>query len=405
MRLKFVIIIGIAAGIVWYGSGYSSNHNTQSRHKPKSNNNIKKMQNFRLSEHLVAKESNVAINHNKQIIEQLQLANSKYGLADLLNGSSGGLALIQNSTLANNARFANYIIPVVATNQNNAGNSSGGSFDGSGLSGGGGGSSTTPIVDSTNTDGNGDTTIIYISIYASNNVMSCNIVKTAYNINATNGMSNSSGKTPTGITNCSTVISSTNNLSGPDNILIINNDIYIVNSGNNSVTSCNLSTNGGVSSCNNYTVQVKYPMYIMQASQQQLYIYGVPNGQGIASAASCTADNNGNVINCGNPTTINVTSLPYPKIGSYTYTTNYYSNGINKCMGLSCQVLSNILMSGQNNGPTTVTATSNDVYITNYNDLVGCGIDQNSGNFFNCKILTSSLNNAEGVAIYNISSN
>lgn len=405
MKLKVLIIVGIVISIIWYGNYYTNKSKTQSRQKHISNNNIKQPQRLGVVQSSIVKESSLVIKQNKPIIEQRHSANLRYGLADLLNGSSGGSELLQNSTLVNSASFANYIIPIVATNQNGAENPSGGLPDGSGLGGGGSaGVSTIPIVDSSNTDENNSSTMIYISLYGSNNLMGCNVVKTAYNINATNGMSNNSGKTPTGIANCTTLLSNTNSISGPDNILVINNDIYIVNSGNSSVTSCNLSTNGGISDCNNYTVQVKYPMYITEASQQQLYIYGVPNGQGMAPAASCTTDNNGNIINCDNPTTINVTSLPYPKIGGYTYTTNFYSNGINKCVGLSCQLLNNILMPGANNGPTAVVATNNNVYITNCNSLVGCGIDQNSGNFFNCKVLSNSLNNSSGVAIYNISS-
>ena len=338
---------------------------------------------------------------NQQINKKLSSAPLWPNLQALSLDKDTPLPISAKNILAKNIDISNMIIPISA-----------GSFDGKSSDtsvannafgmGSGGGGSTIPIAGSVNRNSN--STIVYISVNGNSNVISCNIVKSFYNTANTNGASNNSGEIPTGVTNCNTVLSGTNGLNGPDNLLIMNNHLYVVNSGNNGVTSCGLSSNGSINSCNSFGVPTSYPIYIMRASTQQLYVYGFPSETGVVKVDNCVTDNSGNIIDCSNNSfNANVSQLPYPIIGGYSYTTNYSSGGINKCTAeLKCQLLNNILIPASN-GPTAVEATSNNVYIVNENSLVGCGIDKNSGNFFNCSILSNNLNGAEGIAIYHVS--
>jgi hypothetical protein len=400
MKLKIWIIFGIGFYLIlWYCSYFSNNFKPQMvwyRH-----NVVKILHSPRLPllVHSIVQESSVA-KTNQYVKKQSQLMASKSESALLYGTRNNSLSAVANDLLTKNSEaLTNYIIPIVDTSQNSSSNAL--TTEASGM--GGGGAATVPVTSNTDQGNKLKSTIVYISLYGGNNVMSCDVIKTPYNLMTNNGLYNNSGETPTGVTNCTTIFNNTNSVESPDNLLINNNNLYVANSGNSSVTSCNLSKSGGIDTCNSFSVSIE-PVYITQAAQNQLYIYSWPNLANIAPAVSCVTDNNGNIINCGNPTKINVALLPYPIINNYTYTTNFNNNGINKCSGTNCQILNNILMPGQANGPTAVVATSNNVYIVNYNSLVGCGIDKNSGNFFNCKVLNSNLNDAEGVATYNVTS-
>lgn len=397
--MKFAIITSIISGALLCGNFSFYDHKTGVMQG--MSRNLKNSMGTFTGSYSFIQEYGVEMKHNEQIRKRLQNAAPKLSLAKFTSNNNLTLPIIKRDILAKTNSTANSIIPIVDSNQNDksGGNLGSPSTNDTGMGGGGGKNNpTTSVVDSSNSNGNDNSTIIYISQYGGNNVISCNVIKTPYNISVTNGASNDSGKTPTGIANCNPIIGSANNIEGPDNLLVYNNNIYVVNSENKSVTSCNLSKSGGINNCNNFIVPVAYPMFITQVSAQQLYIYGTPNSQNIAPAASCTTDNNGNIISCGNAFTINVSSLPYPVVDGYTYTTNYNKSVVNKCIGQTCQYLNDILISG----PTAIATTSNSAYIISDTSLVGCGIDRNSGNFFNCSILNNNLNDSEGVAIYNI---
>jgi hypothetical protein len=228
MKLK-VVLSSIIVGII----GWSSLHiYTSKLQQMQSGNNVLKTllpSSQQLKNYGVIERLGVSVKANTPVAKRLQTRFFK--APDRLTENNNAEILIpKNSLVAKNSNFTNYIIPIVNANQNSLALGNGAMSTAPVGDGGGGGGSTIPIVDSVH-EGASSNTIIYISVYGNNNVMSCNVVKTPYNVNTTNGLYNNSGETPTGVTNCTTIFNGNNSVDGPDNLLIDNNNLYVANSG------------------------------------------------------------------------------------------------------------------------------------------------------------------------------
>lgn len=256
-----------------------------------------------------------------------------------------------------------------------------------------------PIGNDASND-NIENSIIYISNWQNGQLISCNVNK-AYYDPATSGGSNGSGVTPTGLYNCKTM----NNLglNSPENMVINNNVLYIVNFGitKSFVSSCKLDINGNIINCFNFDLPIKNATYINFNSINQILVSQFEQ-KSLSQITNCQADNAGNIVLCSGATTIDASLIPPLIVNSFQYKTDPLNNAIDKCMGGACQLITNQLFVG----PIGVYVSQNTAYIANSNNtVIGCGVDQNSGLFFNCTTLASGLNSPSGITQLTLNNN
>jgi len=233
--------------------------------------------------------------------------------------------------------------------------------------------------------------VIYITENSIDRVISCTVIKGSYDV-ATAGGTNSSHKIPIGISHCQIVVKG---LSNPQNIMVNQQKLYIVNYANARVTACDLDRLGNVSGCMDIALPLMHPVYITQPSSQQIYVSSFPES-GLVKMVSCAVDSDGGLHHCGNPATINKNLLPQGEVHGYTYVSNYFNNAIDKCSNNSCKMLTGIALTQ----PLSIYVSQNSAYIANADSLVGCGVDATTGDLFACKVLAHGLHLPLGIAQY-----
>jgi hypothetical protein len=222
--------------------------------------------------------------------------------------------------------------------------------------------------------------VIYISEYDTNKIISCDI--TAHKL-----------------VNCSTALTG---LAGPQNIIIINKKIYIVNRITATITACDLLHNGKISSCNNTPLPIKDPIHIIYDSGGVFYISNF-NAKLISS---CELDNNGNITMCVKTVGIHPNLFKYTTLSGYGYSPGFLVNAINKCSNIYNEPSCIQIKDPTIKGPLTIKILNNYAYIismtnsdTQVTDITSCEILPN-GDFTGCIKIANNLKLAIGLAVY-----
>jgi hypothetical protein len=241
-------------------------------------------------------------------------------------------------------------------------------------------------------------TRIYISNNANNQIIGCSVDKENYDTESTVG-SNHSGQVPVALYNCSIAL---DNIGSPMNLLINNNNIYLLNQDKNYdgyVMSCRIGSTNKLQDCTNMNVLLNSVTYIYSGSSSQVIITDFPM-QGFVDINSCVTNKKGAVILCGSPSKTNVYELPSRVINGYEYKIKIIGqkNVIYKCVSNTCTVIKNDLF----NSLSSMYVSEDTAYITTFDGrLVSCGVDQSSGEFFACQNLATNLNTPMGIIEYN----
>ena len=223
--------------------------------------------------------------------------------------------------------------------------------------------------------------VLYISEYDTNRIISCDI-------------------TALKLVNCSTALTG---LAGPQNIIIINKKIYIINRLIATITACDLQHNGKIISCKNTSLPIKDPVRIIYDSGGVFYI----SDFGVKSIISCELNNNGSITRCAKAVGIHPNLLEYTTFGGYGYSNGYSANAINKCSmnyneSLSCSQIKDPAIKN----PLTIRILNNHAYIINMTEsktqathITSCAILPN-GDFTGCMNIANNFKLALGLAIY-----
>lgn len=244
-----------------------------------------------------------------------------------------------------------------------------------------------------------ESSVIYISNNGNNQLISCNVSKTSYNPATTTG-SNYSGEIPTGIYNC--IVWNNLQLNSPENLAIANNNLFIVNFATNLsyLTQCNLGNGGQINSCSKFNLNMESAAYI-NVLNNQLVISSFPD-KGVAMITNCLMNSSDVFLECYGKSKIAANLIPGNTINGFEYSTNFTNNAINKCINGRCQLIMNPLIIN----PLTIYVSENTAYIGNDNNtLVGCGVDQNTGYFFDCALLATGLDTPLGITQFDYNSN
>lgn len=240
--------------------------------------------------------------------------------------------------------------------------------------------------------------IIYISNSGNNQLISCNVNQTSYDPSSGNG-TNYTGQVPTSMSNCKII--NNLNLNSPQNLAVNNNMLYIINGpfgGQSFISSCSLDGNGNIKTCLNLNLPVANSSYITVNSSSQIIVSAFPT-QGLSAMSSCAANSSGYVVICSTNAAINADLIPPITVNGYSYKYDIFKSTIYKCVGNSCQLITNPLIKR----PLSLLVSRDIAYIgTQANTLVGCGVDQNSGNFFDCTTLVTGLNSPLGITKFDV---
>lgn len=221
------------------------------------------------------------------------------------------------------------------------------------------------------------TPIIYISDNDANQIFSCT--------------NNTQGNT----LKCHIAI---NNLFGPQNILVIEQKLYILNIKNSNITVCNINSVGTLVNCSNTLLPISNPVHFYY-DQQQLYI----SDFGVKQVIRCDLDNNGDLSSCDRASNIYPALFSTVNLNGYNYSTNYFKNAINKCINMysdACTLIKDPTIKG----PLTFAVYNNQAYIVNainssaYN-ISACNI-QSNGDLSDCHIVVNNLPMPIGIAGY-----
>lgn len=197
------------------------------------------------------------------------------------------------------------------------------------------------------------------------------------------------------------------NLNNPQDILILGNYIYIINShatgSNGDITRCQINNNGLITHCSIATLNMINPVFF---SYQPPYVYisdFVWSGGNIKpnSSLQCSVDSYGDLINCTpeyNLTSMNFISKEYQ---GYYYRAHSYPAPatIEKCSYINstqCQELINPLLEY----PLNLRVASDYIYITNavangQPSVLKCSLD-----LLSCQIITNQLPSPMCIAIF-----
>ena len=227
--------------------------------------------------------------------------------------------------------------------------------------------STSNMQDNANSVNN---TTVYISEYDKNDVIACNVQDGVF-------------------TACNTAVS---RLNGPENLLVYNHKLYIVNLNNSMLTICTLDNFGQASDCHETLLSLNAPIYV-QVNHNQLYV----SDFGVHSVVLCNIQSNGGIFNCNNISSISPNQFKTINYANYSYTVNNSSSSITKCaLGTQvCSVIKDIAF----NGPLTLAIVNNYAYVSNYNSnaVTICQI-QNNGDFTKCAIGVAGLSFPVGIS-------
>ena len=209
---------------------------------------------------------------------------------------------------------------------------------------------------------------------------------------------------------CHTAVS---NLNNPQDILVINNFIYIINSNkqlhaNGDITKCNINSSGYIYSCSPFALNIQNPVWF-HYTPPTISISGfVYSGMTTPTQAiNCSIDySSGNLFNC----------LSDPSTISMAYISKYYNNAyyrpysdklppaIQKCAtqdATICTPMTNSLLVY----PLSVSINQNRIFISNetYNNTTPASILKCSMDLQTCSILTQAITSPMGIAVYNFS--
>ncbi|MCC2625015.1 MAG: hypothetical protein K0R14_888 [Burkholderiales bacterium] len=201
------------------------------------------------------------------------------------------------------------------------------------------------------------------------------------------------------VSDCAIVL---NNLSGPENMAIINSRFYLVNYNQPIMYSCGLSNSGMVESCAQMDIPINNPAYVV-LDHYSLFI----SDMNFAKMAQCSLTSDYSVKNCtAILPTVSQNSFVVSTVNGYQYSITFdphrdYMGAVNKCAGSLCGIMYDVNLGNL----TTVKFLNNTAYILDYNSnsLVSCKLQPN-GDFMPCNVLKSGLRLATGVAFYSYSS-
>lgn len=213
--------------------------------------------------------------------------------------------------------------------------------------------------------------IIYISEYDNNDVIACNIKSNVF-------------------TRCHAVVT---DLNGPENILVYNNKLYILDFNVPAITFCDLNHFGEASNCHKEAIPLEYPVYIL-ANNRQLYV----SDMGEHNVIGCNLNYNGDLLSCYNKANVSKDQFEMVYFKNYSYRVNNLANLIDRCATnkAECSVIKDSVI----NGPLTLSIANGYAFISNYNtnSVSMCNIEQD-GSFTSCRVGVSGLNFPIGIAV------
>lgn len=208
-----------------------------------------------------------------------------------------------------------------------------------------------------------------------------------------------------GIYTCHGAVS---NLNNPQDVLVIGNYIYIINSHkqgeSGDITRCSINSVGYISSCGQQQINMINPVFFYYNSP---YIYisdFVYLGGGIKPkhAIQCMIDNNGSFINCNEDH--DITSMEFLSKyynNSYYRPHSYQGVYIEKCTtadALYCDQMTNKMLIS----PLSLSINHDRIFISNTNpslinaEILKCSMDMES-----CSVVTRDIKSPMCIAIYN----
>jgi hypothetical protein len=192
------------------------------------------------------------------------------------------------------------------------------------------------------------------------------------------------------------------NLSGPENMAIINSRFYLVNYNLPVMYACGLSNSGMVESCAQMSIPINNPGFVA-LDRYSLFISDLS----FAKMVQCNLNYDYSVKNCtAILPTVSPDSFVATTVNGYQYSITFdphrdYMGAVNKCAGSLCSIMYDVNLGNL----TTIKILNNIAYILDYdsNSLVSCKLQPN-GDFMPCTVLKSGLRLATGLAFYSYSS-
>ncbi len=201
-------------------------------------------------------------------------------------------------------------------------------------------------------------------------------------------------------------------MNDPQDILVINNYIYIINSHpygeTGDFTRCRINSYGFIDSCGQNKINIKNPVWFYYAPPNihiSDFVYSGDGRKIPQSAIQCKVDNQGNFINCNQDSeTLSMYYISKTYNGSYYRPYSSGSAYVEKCATVDAEFCTN-LHNEQLVYPLSLSFNNNRMFISNQKSGSGHNILKCSVDMKTCEVITNSIPSPKCISVFNFKNN